>query len=245
MDRDFELFSQSYSPRRQDQEDLDSVSIAPGQQEKDALGLLSDKEDKEDSDSESHQSEVSVSGHPKKSDRFCQYLADKKSDDSINILKKKKNLFGDDIVSKSSDQIRLCLDKPQEDILAKSWRAMDPERLTAYKEDSKVYFPINEKSESTLQVPSLGDLLEPMLIKKHGQESMKAWGKSKQLASQPLRAIESIAYQGQMASRIGIISVCFIQQALGSFKIECSQRTLILTVGFSQSEIFSQCLQKP
>ena len=99
-------------------------------------------------------------------------------------------------MSKSSDQIRLCLDKPQEDILAKSWRAMDPERLTAYKEDSKVCFPINEKSESTLQVPSLGNLLEPMLIKKNGQKSMKAWGKSKQLASQPLRAIEKYCIPG-------------------------------------------------
>ena len=26
--------------------------------------------------------------HPKKSDRFCQYLAEKTSDDSVNILKK-------------------------------------------------------------------------------------------------------------------------------------------------------------
>ena len=77
-------------------------------------------------------------------------------------------------MSKSSDQFGLCLDKSQEDILAKSWRSKDPEKLTAYKEDSKVCFPIHEKSESTLQVPSLDDLLEPMLIKKHGQKSMKA-----------------------------------------------------------------------
>ena len=55
-------------------------------------------------------------------------------------------------MSKSSDQFGLCLDKSQEDILAKSWHSKDPEKLTAYKEDSKVCFPFHEKSESTLQV---------------------------------------------------------------------------------------------
>ena len=88
--------------------------------------------------------------------------------------------------------------------------------MTAYKEDNKMCFPVHEKSESLLQVPSLDDLLEPMLLKKHGSKSVKAWGKSKQLASQPLKAIESVAFQGQMATRLGIISVCYIQQALGS-----------------------------
>ena len=60
LNSDFRL--SPHSPQRQDQEDLDSVSIAPVQQEKDALRLLSDKEH---SDSESHHSEISVTEHPK------------------------------------------------------------------------------------------------------------------------------------------------------------------------------------
>ena len=43
---------------------------------------------------------------------------------------------------------------------------------------------------------------------------MKGWGKSRQLATQPLKAIERAAYQGQIAVRYGLISVSFIQQAL-------------------------------
>lgn len=202
LNRDFGLVS--HSPMHDD-----AISITPGQREKDALGLLSDEENCSDS----HVSEVSVVENTKKSERFCQYLHEKPAEDSVNFL---KSLFGDDVTSNASKQMGICLDQAQEDILAKSWRCKDPEKLSAYKEDSKTCFPVHEKSESLLQVPSLDDLLEPMLLKKHGSKSLKAWGKSKQLASQPLKAIESVAFQGQMATRLGIISVCYIQQALGS-----------------------------
>ena len=203
LNRDFGL--EPHSPVNDD-----TISITPGQREKDALGLLSEDEH---CGSDSHLSEASVVENTKKSERFCQYLHEKPDEDSVNYL---KSLFGDDISSNSTKHMGLCLDQAQEDILSKSWRCKDPEKLTAYKEDNKTCFPVHEKSESLLQVPSLDDLLEPMLLKKHGSKSVKAWGKSKQLASQPLKAIESVAFQGQMATRLGIISMCYIQQALGS-----------------------------
>ena len=206
IENEFSLFQDS--PDRQSHDD--EISIMPGQREKDALGLLSDDEQ---GGSESHHSDISAVVNPKKSDRFCQYLPEKPSENSVDIL---KTLFGDDISSKSSNQTGLSLDTAQEEILSRSWRCSDPEKLTAFKDDSKNCFPVHENSDSFLNVPSLDDLLEPMLIRKHGSKTMKAWGKNKQLVSQPLKAIESVAFQGHQASRLGVITVCFMQQALGS-----------------------------
>ena len=44
---------------------------------------------------------------------------------------------------------------------------------------------------------------------------MKAWGRNRTLATQPLKAIERVAFQGQSAARYGIKAVSYIQQALG------------------------------
>ena len=195
LNRDFGLVP--HSPVKND-----TISITPSQREKNALGLLSEDEH---CCSDSHLSEASAVENTKKSERFCQYLHEKPE---VNYL---KLLF---IIS--TKQMGIYLDQAQEDILSKSWRCKDPVKLTAYKEDNKTCFLVHEKSESLLQVPSLDDLLEPMLLKKRGSKSVKAWGKSKQLASQPLKAIERVAFRGQMATRLGILSVCYIQQALGS-----------------------------
>lgn len=67
-----------------------------------------------------------------------------------------------------------------------------------------------------LQVPSLDDMLEPILSKSHGNKMIKGWEKSRQLATQPLKFTESAAYQRQVAARYGLISIAFIQQALGT-----------------------------
>ena len=69
---------------------------------------------------------------------------------------------------------------------------------------------------SLLQVPSLDDLLEPMLSKTHGAKAVRNWDKQKQLFTQPLKSIERQTVQGQVAAGIGIISVLYIQQALGT-----------------------------
>ena len=50
----------------------------------------------------------------------------------------------------------------------------------------------------------------------HLNKANRSWGKNKQLFSQPLKSIEGLAYQGQIASRMGIIAVAYIQQAQGS-----------------------------
>ena len=64
-----------------------------------------------------------------------------------------------------------------------------------------------------LQVPSLDELTERLLIKKHGRRA--AFGNSQALFTQPFKSIEKIAFQGQLAARMGIISLSYAQQALG------------------------------
>lgn len=208
LDRDFEM--RHHTDVQENRPD-DMLSLTPGQREKDSLGLMSDSED----ESKSCHSADTVGScvEHQKSKRFCQYLAEKPVDKTQNVL---SGLFGEDAGLKQTSESGICLDQSQIDILAKSWRCEHPEKLSAYKEEYKSVFPVHESSASMLQVPSLDELLEPMLSKKHGNKSVKGWGKSRQLATQPLKAIESVAYQGQIAARYGLISVSFIQQALGT-----------------------------
>ena len=104
------------------------------------------------------------------------------------------------------------MDQAQVGVLKKSWRSEDPERLTAYKEDTKLSFPVNSKSSDVVRVRALDDLLEPLLRKQNS--NFRAWGKSRHLASASMKSIENVAYQGQIAARMGILSIAYIQQAL-------------------------------
>ena len=61
---------------------------------------------------------------------------------------------------------------------------------------------------------SLDELSERLLIKKYGRRA--AFGSSQTLFNQPFKYMEKVAYQGQVAARMGIISMCYAQQALGS-----------------------------
>ena len=150
-------------------------------------------------------------------------MADKPSDN--NVL---SDLFGADSGLKQTSDTGIRLDQSQIDILSNSWRCNDPEKLSAYKDEYKSVFPVHESSMETLKVASLDDLLEPMLCHRHGNKNMKGWGKSRQLISQPLKAIESVAFQGQTAARFGLISVAYIQQALGSLLNKLQADTLNL-----------------
>ncbi|CAG2212059.1 unnamed protein product [Mytilus edulis] len=86
-------------------------------------------------------------------------------------------------------------------ILSYSWRT-HPERLSAYKDEYRCVFPVLEKSLPVLPVPSLDDMLEPMIKRVHTNKTTKSWDKQKQLFSQPVKQIEKLAYSGQVA-RIG------------------------------------------
>ncbi len=107
-------------------EEHDEISLAPGQGERrDLLGILSDKS------SSPPQSIASASGLKNKNERFqCYTLNDKTVPASTNDMFL-RDLFGDSEAPQENSG--LLLDTVQLDILAKSWRSSDPDRISAYK----------------------------------------------------------------------------------------------------------------
>ena len=186
--------------------DDDVISLQPGQVECQGMGLLSS----EGSD------RIELAENEKVAEnRFQKYsaLSTSKETETLthDIL---TEMFGEDAQANISNQnIGLRLDKAQIDVLNSSWRCQAPEKLTAYRDSYKQTFPVHESSEKMLQVPSLDELSERLLIKKHGRRA--AFGNSQALFTQPFKSIEKIAFQGQLAACMGIISLCYAQQALG------------------------------
>lgn len=192
------------------QNELDTLSLHPKQKELDTLfGIDSRDTFSHVSDRRDTVSQASDSSNNSNSGRYKQYAS---RENPIML----GELFGhmDTNQDTCSDE-GLILDEAQIKILDKSWRTQAPERVTAFKDDYKAAFPVHEKTASVLQVPGLDDIIEPMLAKRHGRD-FKPWGRNKQLCSQPLRTIEQLGFQGQMASRMNIIAVSYLQQGLGA-----------------------------
>ena len=192
--------------------DVDTVSLQPAQEER--YGLLSSHSGSEHGSLEDHDDGLAAS-------RFDRYTASKldaghTSGENFgktpNLL---SELFGEDAQTKSSsDKSGIVLDKSQIEILNSTWRSSNPEKLTAYKDSYRQSFPVQESEEKYLQVPSLDDISERLLVRRHGGRA--AFGSSQSLFSQPYKSIEKVAYQGQMAARMGIVSLCYGQQALSA-----------------------------
>ncbi|KAH3849220.1 hypothetical protein DPMN_091616 [Dreissena polymorpha] len=123
-------------------------------------------------------------------------------------------LFGSEN-SKKEEGTGLVLDEYQISILSHSWRTDTPDRMSAYKNEYRVCFPVHEQSKSMLDVPCLDDLLQPMLQKRHDNKMTKSWGKNRQFCTQPLKSIETLSFQDQLASRLNIVATCYMQQGLG------------------------------
>ncbi|CAC5409343.1 unnamed protein product [Mytilus coruscus] len=87
------------------------------------------------------------------------------------------------------------------------------ERQTTTRNEQITTTNVNVMNE---QVPKLDDLLEPMIRQTHGQKLIRFWDNHRQLYSQPYKQIEKLGFQGQLASRMNIISMLYMQQALGS-----------------------------
>ena len=79
-----------------------------------------------------------------------------------------REMFGEDALTDSHNNSGLLLDKTQIDIISSSLRSQMPDNLSAYEDSYKQSFPIQESTEKLLQVPSLDDLKERLLIKKTG-----------------------------------------------------------------------------
>ena len=200
LNRDFG-FSNQFSDRE------DVLSLQPGQKERHGIALLSSEEDVNSCVEQEHQqSEQSANS------RFGKYTLssgnDSKKENEPLTYDLLTEMFGDDVQTDSSSSSGgLCLDKAQVEIINSSWRCQTPDKISAYKEVSKQSFPISDSSEKTLKVPCLDELTERLLIKRHGRKA--TFGSSQSLFSQPFKSLEKIAFQGQVAARLGIISICY------------------------------------
>ena len=183
----------------------DELSLQPGQRERHNIGLLSSDGSVQSEDFEPHIS----------SQRFQRYTDNGTNDINDPPLTHDilREMFGEDALTESHNNSGLLLDKTQIDIISSSLRSQMPDKLSAYKDSYKQSFPIQESTKKLLQVPNLDDLTERLLIKKHGH--LATFGASQSLFSQPYKSIERIAFQGQVAARMGIISLCYSQQAMG------------------------------
>ena len=114
----------------------------------------------------------------------------------LKTLEKRLNMFcwtGDDAcVKKSSSGAGVLLDKAQCDILNVSWRISTPSRLTAYTDSYQNSFPEHERSEEFLKVPSLDDIVEHFLIKRHSGKATFKWARS--LFTAHLKEMERLAF---------------------------------------------------
>lgn len=230
------------SPRVSRNQDFDirsEISLHVNQQENDELcdDIRSDIDSTGDSPvrhSGTHDNIVSdhkSTNASRRSDRFYKHVQmldseiqdsnvnDKENDKSSDTCMRSNvlsQIFKEDIVDNSKASVGLIIDQAQVNILENSWRCKNPERLSAYREEYKGCFPIHDSSVNFLQVPSLDDLLEPMLRRTHGPKAVKSWDNHRQLFTQPLKQIEKLSYQGQLAARMNIIAMLYMQQALGT-----------------------------
>lgn len=181
----------------------DILSIQPGQKERRCLDTDSDCKSV---DRTSHSCSDNVAENT--DSRFSKYKTAEVSEEQGL-----KEIFGQDACTgKDQNSLGIILDKSQMDILSESWRCSQPDKLTAYKENYKASFPVNEKSEELLKVPSLDDIVETFLIKRFSTKA--CFKRARSLHTTHLREIERLAYQAQLASKIGISINVYLQQAL-------------------------------
>lgn len=174
----------------------DDVSLMLGQRER--RGLLSEEDASDDSDSENY------------------------SEDTKSML---QSLFGDDAKTEKLKKTGMKMESCQSDLLNTSWHITTPERLSAFQEGTKETFPLNDETETFLNVPSLDPLVESLLIKKHGSKKSLFSKNGASLVSQPYKSIEKTAYLGQTAAKMGIASLIYIQKALGTLVSSLSERS--------------------
>ena len=153
--------------------------------------------------------------------RFQKYSAPSNSEENEPLTHDMMEMFGDDAQANSSNQNEgLRLDKAQIDVLNSSWWCQAPEKLTAYRDSYKQAFPIHESSEKMLQVPSLDEFSERLLIKKHGRRA--AFGNSQSLFTQLFKSMEKSISR----SNGGSYGDCFF--------VLCTTSTWIATYKFKE-----------
>ncbi|XP_045185076.2 uncharacterized protein LOC123543076 isoform X1 [Mercenaria mercenaria] len=181
----------------------------------------------ENSSKVSHsQSGLSDSPEEGEIERFSRYQNITGKHKSQEVLEQPDTLgkkFGHDaLVAKPKSQAGLVLEKNQTDILKQSWRSADPSKMSCYRDSYKQSFPIHESCEDWFKVPTLENTIEVLLTKRYGHWA--AFGNAPSLFGRNMKSLEKLAFQGQLASRMALITTCYAQQALGSLLDTLSQK---------------------
>ncbi|CAC5400631.1 unnamed protein product [Mytilus coruscus] len=157
-------------------------------------------------------------------ERFQRYLGNKPENTSTvtsttdsnqkticNVLGEK---FGEDAYTyRSKDKTGIILEQNQIDILKGEWRSDTPQKVTCFRDSYRQNFPVDPSCENYFNVPTFDIIVESLLVKRFGPKA--AFGRVPCLFSKELIFLEKIAYQGQLAARMGLITSCYTQQALG------------------------------
>lgn len=159
-------------------------------------------------------------GEPLGVDSDNESVGDTKSTDEEHLPDKTRkclfDLFGDDALTKKTEaKLGIQIDESQKQVLLNSWRSTNPNSVSAFAEDNREDFPVQEETEKYLQVPSIDDLIGGCLIKKRGRKAAFT-NTCKSLFSQPSKMIENIAYRGQQAAYMGISMHMYMQQGLAA-----------------------------
>ena len=189
----------------------DAVSVNVAHSERRDCGFL------DDSTSENSQIDKSIPcsdhGMDYEQGRFGRYTCtSEQPKEALNFLSDK---FGADaLTSKTKSEAGLLIDESQVTVLKNSWRADNPSRITSFKESYKNSFPIQESCENFFKVPTLDEIVEDILIERYKQEG--TFGRTPSLVGKSMKCLEKVAFQGQLAARMGLITSCYTQQALST-----------------------------
>ena len=131
-------------------------------------------------------------------------------------------MVGEDAQAKyQKSSVGIILDEAQKTIISEPFRSEKTDKLSCFKDSYRNDFPVYESCENWFNVPKLDDTVESLLIKRYGHKA--AFGHAPMLFSRPMRSIERLGYQSQMAARMGMILACYSQQVLGSL-LDCLQQ---------------------
>ena len=146
-----------FSPERGSQ----SPTITANMSQRQLSDNDSDHNDENESD---HEDSVSIRVGATERAGLNESDEDTKSVDENLSEKTKKclfDLFGDDAITKKSDTKKgIKLDDSQKQVLLGSWRAENPNSITAFAEENKELFPVDTETENYLEVPTLDDMIE-------------------------------------------------------------------------------------
>ncbi|CAC5394887.1 unnamed protein product [Mytilus coruscus] len=95
----------------------------------------------------------------------------------------------------------------------RAWRSDTPQKVTCFRDSYRQSFPVDPSCENYFNVPTFDNTVESLLVKRFGPKA--AFSRVPCLFSKELKSLEKIAYQGQLAARMGLITSCYTQQALG------------------------------